>query len=106
MSSYAYNELCEIEVYGEYKYTYVNILKFIINVQIMSILFSSNYSILIGCQGNYRNGCLYACPTNCLNEECDAYIGHCLSCLPGYHGQFCGNGLNFLILLKKNYSFW
>lgn len=47
----------------------------------------SNQLILIGSQENYGNGCLYACPTNCLNGECDTYAGHCPSCLPDYHAQ-------------------
>lgn len=56
----------------------------------------------IGCRYNYGDGCLYACPTNCLNGKCDEHTGHCLSCSAGYYGQYCVNGLYYKInILKK-----
>lgn len=57
LSQFAYNELCELEVYG--------------------------------CRGSFGDGCQYACPTNCLNGNCNAYTGDCLKCPPGYYGQHC-----------------
>lgn len=59
LSTYAHNELCEVEVYGYH--------------------------------GSYGDCCMYPCPQNCLNGECDAYTGHCRSCISGYSGQLCTN---------------
>lgn len=63
------------------------------NMTIQSILFSLFFFTFVGCQGQYGDDCLYHCPRNCLNLKCDNYKGQCLSCLPGYYGQLCTNGL-------------
>nr|XP_022310747.1 receptor-type tyrosine-protein phosphatase epsilon-like isoform X2 [Crassostrea virginica] len=58
-STYAYYELCEVEVYG------------CRNV------------------GYYGQSCNISCPTNCQEKRCDVNAGHCLGCVPGYQGPTC-----------------
>lgn len=92
LSQYAYNELCEVEVYGEC----IHMLIFLIFVIISSVscfFFSLIILILIGYRKRYGDCCQNPCPQNCLNGECDAFTGHCRSCLPGYYDQFCTTGL-------------
>lgn len=89
LPQYAYNELCEVEVYGEYMFTSLILLIIYLN----SCLFFVYNLVLIGYRGSYGDCCQNPCPYNCLNRECDAYTGQCRSCLPGYHGQFCSIGL-------------
>lgn len=35
-----------------------------------------------------------ACSSNCLGRRCDINSGHCLSCLRGYQGPRCTQGIN------------
>lgn len=58
-SSYAYNELCEVEVYGCSR------------------------------QGFYGDNCTLRCPSNCRETQCNLITGHCTSCVPGYYGFSC-----------------
>lgn len=58
-STYAYNELCEVEIYGCREYGY------------------------------YGDSCMYQCPQNCLERRCDINNGHCLACTIGYQGPRC-----------------
>lgn len=102
LSQYAYNELCELQVYG--KYTYNAMLYFVISLKLLFVLsglFFVDNLILIGCRGSFGDGCQYACPTNCLNGNCNAYTGYCLECPPGYYGQHCQYGLYFQQLFFK-----
>lgn len=91
-SRYAFNELCEVEVYGEYVHKLI--FQFFFN-SVQTLYNYFDHLIVIGCQGSYGDGCLHICPTNCLNGMCDTYTGRCLSCLSGYYGPFCENGLFF-----------
>lgn len=102
LSQYAYNELCEVEVYG--KYTRNAMLYFVLSLKllfVLSCLFFVHNLILKGCRGSFSDGCSYACPKNCLNRNCDAYTGYCLKCHQGYHGLYCQNGLYFLNYFVK-----
>ncbi|XP_056002945.1 receptor-type tyrosine-protein phosphatase epsilon-like [Ostrea edulis] len=58
-SPYAYNELCEVEVYG------------------------------CPTPDVYRENCDTPCPQNCQDKHCDIVNGTCLGCIPGYKGSFC-----------------
>ncbi|XP_065921961.1 receptor-type tyrosine-protein phosphatase epsilon [Magallana gigas] len=58
-SKYAYNELCEVEVYG------------------------CNVSIHNEDIGKNR------CPKNCQEGQCDINTGHCLKCILGLQGPLC-----------------
>ncbi|XP_056002342.1 coadhesin-like [Ostrea edulis] len=58
-SQHAYNELCEVEVYGCHDPKY------------------------------YGDNCDQLCSEGCLEKTCDAMTGHCLNCLPGYQGLRC-----------------
>lgn len=58
-STYAYNELCEVEIYGCREYRY------------------------------YGDSCMYQCPQNCLGRRCDINNGHCLACTIGHQGPRC-----------------
>ncbi|XP_061166269.1 receptor-type tyrosine-protein phosphatase epsilon-like [Saccostrea echinata] len=58
-SEYAYNELCELEVYG-----------------------CSN-------AGKYGENCDVPCPENCQEQGCNINNGECLGCIPGYQGLSC-----------------
>uniref|UniRef100_A0A8W8NY57 Uncharacterized protein n=1 Tax=Magallana gigas TaxID=29159 RepID=A0A8W8NY57_MAGGI len=62
-SMYAYNELCEVEVYG-------------CNVSI------NNGEI-------FKN----RCPKNCQKGQCDNNTGHCLKCILGLQGPLCDQGM-------------
>lgn len=93
LSQYAYNELCELQVFGEYILIFIFFL-FLSSNSCSSFFFVFFHFIFwIGCRGNYGDGCLYACPRNCLNGNCDAFTGHCLNCSSGYYGPLCINGL-------------
>lgn len=98
-SQYAYNELCELQVFGEYIPNYLFFTYF--KTRLNFCLFCS-FRFWIGCRGNYGVGCLYACPTNCLNGKCEEHTGHCLSCSAGYYGQFCPTGLYYSNKYLKN----
>ncbi|XP_056002949.1 receptor-type tyrosine-protein phosphatase epsilon-like [Ostrea edulis] len=58
-SQYAYNELCEFEVYG------------------------------CPIPGVYGENCNNQCPQNCQERHCDIVNGTCLGCIPGYKGSVC-----------------
>ncbi|XP_022305270.2 uncharacterized protein LOC111112174 isoform X2 [Crassostrea virginica] len=58
-SSYAYNYLCEVEVYG------------------------------CSVPGFYGENCSIPCPRNCQEGHCHIVEGNCLGCLPGYRGVKC-----------------
>lgn len=85
MSKRAYNELCEVEVYG--KYTHNALLYFVLSLKLLFVLsccFFVDNLILIGCRGSF-----------------DAYTGYCLICNAGYLGQNCQYGLYFHQLVFK-----
>ncbi|XP_061180693.1 uncharacterized protein LOC133189315, partial [Saccostrea echinata] len=58
-SKYAYNELCELEVYG------------------------------CPTLGFYGENCDLACPRNCQEGHCNIVSGSCLGCVTGYRGSRC-----------------
>lgn len=58
-SRYAYNELCEFEVYG---------------------CRSADF---------YGENCSMPCPPYCINSRCHIETGHCFECKNGYHGLMC-----------------
>ncbi|XP_056002100.1 multiple epidermal growth factor-like domains protein 11 isoform X3 [Ostrea edulis] len=58
-SSFAFNDLCEFEVYGCSR------------------------------PGVYGENCDIPCPQNCQERHCDIVTGTCLGCIPGYKGSFC-----------------
>lgn len=58
-SPYAYNELCEFEVYG----------------------CPSPY--------HFGKDCSLPCPDHCMNSSCHIDNGHCFGCKEGYHGATC-----------------
>ncbi|XP_061170840.1 multiple epidermal growth factor-like domains protein 10 [Saccostrea echinata] len=58
-STYAFNELCEVEVFG---------------------CPSPRF---------YGENCAQPCPEKCQEQHCDINTGYCLGCVPGYRGPFC-----------------
>lgn len=98
LSQYAYNELCEVEVYGEYMQMWISLF----NVKVFSniYVFGHNF-ILIGYRGGYGDCCQNPCPQNCLNRECDAYTGQCRSVIPEHHGQSCKTGSCLVYILQQ-----
>lgn len=97
LSTYAHNELCEVEVYGGYMQILIYLIFVIVFFNQLGFFFDN--LILKGYHGSYGDCCMYPCPQNCLNGECDAYTGHCRSCLSGYSGQLCTNGLFYFLHL-------
>ncbi|XP_061171007.1 multiple epidermal growth factor-like domains protein 10 [Saccostrea echinata] len=65
-SKYAFNELCELKVYGCANYSY------------------------------YGANCNISCPDNCQERKCDVITGECLGCVPGYQGPRCSQTCNEL----------
>uniref|UniRef100_K1QC37 Scavenger receptor class F member 2 n=1 Tax=Magallana gigas TaxID=29159 RepID=K1QC37_MAGGI len=59
---YAFNELCELEVYG------------------------------CPTPGHYGEDCFLQCPKNCQEGHCHIVDGNCLGCIPGYRGPKCNDG--------------
>nr|XP_034322212.1 uncharacterized protein LOC109619860 isoform X2 [Crassostrea gigas] len=59
---YAFNELCELEVYG------------------------------CPTPGHYGEDCSLQCPKNCQEGHCHIVDGNCLGCIPGYRGPKCNDG--------------
>ncbi|XP_061166268.1 uncharacterized protein LOC133175166 [Saccostrea echinata] len=58
-SQFAYNELCELEVYG------------------------------CPDEGYYGEYCNQSCPENCHNQICNITTGNCINCTAGYQGPKC-----------------
>lgn len=58
-SDLAYNEICELEVYG------------------------------CQSSGHYGENCSLICPANCNNSRCHIETGHCFGCVDGYQGPMC-----------------
>nr|XP_022307680.1 receptor-type tyrosine-protein phosphatase alpha-like [Crassostrea virginica] len=58
-STYAYNDICEVEVYGCPK------------------------------QGYYGENCAISCPENCVNGMCHIVNGTCFGCAKGFTGTVC-----------------
>eukprot|EP00105_Crassostrea_gigas_P042407 XP_019926555.1 PREDICTED: uncharacterized protein LOC109619860 [Crassostrea gigas] len=58
---YAFNELCELEVYG------------------------------CPTPGHYGEDCFLQCPKNCQEGHCHIVDGNCLGCIPGYRGPKCND---------------
>ncbi|XP_062602381.1 protein draper-like [Saccostrea cucullata] len=63
-STYAHNELCELEVYG------------------------------CPVQGVYGENCTLPCPNNCQERRCNIEDGTCLGCVMGYKGVRCEEQCN------------
>lgn len=97
LSTYAHNELCEVEVYGGYMQILISLI-FVLVFFSISCFFIDNL-LLKGYRGSYGDCCMNPCPQNCLNGECYAYTGHCRSCLSGYFGHLCTTGLFFFLHL-------
>lgn len=96
LSKYAYNELCELEVFGEYMQMFMPFI--LCKMCSNSYIFVTNL-ILIGYRGSFGDCCQYPCHENCIYMGCDAYTGHCRSFIPEHYGQICIAGLfSFYIL--------
>ncbi|XP_061190386.1 receptor-type tyrosine-protein phosphatase T-like [Saccostrea echinata] len=59
-STYAYNEICELEAIGCPNASY------------------------------HGENCDQLCPENCQEQRCNVTTGDCLGCIPGYQGPMCG----------------
>lgn len=47
-----------------------------------------------GCNRTFGDNCSNPCPFNCLYGQCHLLTGQCYSCVPGYQGQDCSQGLS------------
>ena len=94
-SRYAYYELCELEVYGEYVIVNVRSESYTYNINETLVLGENLTTFFpIGCSnvGYFGPTCSILWPTNCHESRCDVNTGHCVECLHGYQGMNCGEG--------------
>lgn len=104
-SSYAYNELCEVEVYGEWYRPLIAILwRLCVKISLNYVYFDVENILfcMLGCsrQGFYGDNCTLRCPSNCRETQCNLITGHCTSCVPGYYGFSCNRGMHVLFTIQ------
>nr|XP_022306746.1 uncharacterized protein LOC111113067 [Crassostrea virginica] len=90
-SFYAYNDLCEVEVYGCPSPGYYGEkcnLKCPLNCHERHCHITNG--TCLGCLERYNGEyCSIPCPKNCQERRCHITKGICLGCLQGYYGEFC-----------------
>lgn len=59
---------------------------------------------MLGCsrQGFYGDNCTLRCPSNCRETQCNLITGHCTSCVPGYYGLSCNQGMHVFFIFQIN----